>query len=214
MVDDKALSDAMSQALDFTYQTGRFRGRKGGFNQLAANFIDLSSTQLGSAFVPFPRYMVNAFRFFYEHAPVLGLFDAFGILNKSRMTDRIGKNITGFMMMGAFYAMREQLGDETTGAYHKNPFGHGTFDARSLYLTPYALLGDILYELENREGHLRGYGYRLHDNEKVSENWSSRDLISAFTGGAFGRAGVSLDLMDGLVNTLTKESISRSNESK
>jgi len=210
MVDDKALSDAMSQALDFTYQTGRFRGRKGGFNQLAANFIDLSSTQLGSAFVPFPRYMVNAFRFFYEHAPVLGLFDAFGILNKSRMTDRIGKNMTGFMMMGAFYAMREQLGDETTGAYqYKNPFGHGTFDARAALgpFTPYALLGDILYRVGKPGGSLeRGYGYRLHDNEKVSENWSSRDLISAFTGGAFGRAGVSLDLMDGLVNTLTKES--------
>ena len=33
-----------------------------------------------------------------------------------------------------------------------------------------------------------------------------RDLTSAITGGAFGRAGVSLDIMDGLVTSLTKES--------
>jgi len=211
MMDEKALAQGMEQAMDFTYQTGRFRGRKGGFNTLAAAFIDVTSTQLGSTFVPFPRYMVNAFRFAYEHAPILGLTDlGTGILNNSRMTDRIAKTLTGTMMLTAFYGMREQLGDETTGAYqYKNPFGHGTFDARAALgpFTPFAALADYLYRLGKPNGYFeREHGFRLHDNEKVSEKISMRDLSSALTGGAFGRAGVSLDLMDGLVTALTKES--------
>lgn len=132
-MDDKAIADAMSSALDFTYQTGRFRGRKGGFNKFVIGFIDFFSSKLGSTFVPFPRYMINAVRFAYEHAPILGLYDAGGILNNARYADRLAKTITGFSMLTAFYGMREQLGDETTGAYqYKNPFGHGTFDSRRL----------------------------------------------------------------------------------
>ena len=211
MVDEKALAQGMSHAMDFTYQTGRFRGRKGGFNTLAAAFIDVTSTQLGSTFVPFPRYMVNAFRFAYEHAPVFGLTDlGTGILNSSRMTDRIAKQFTGLMMLTAFYGMREQLGDENTGAYeYKNPYGHGTFDARAALgpFTPFAALADYIYRLGKPNGTFeREFGFRLHDNEKVSEKIKMRDLTSAITGGAFGRAGVSLDIMDGLVTSLTKES--------
>ena len=210
LMDDKAIANAMSEAMDFTYQTGRFRGRKGGFNQVAAGFIDTFSTQLGSTFVPFPRYMVNAFRFFYEHAPVLGMIDAFGILNKARGADRFAKQITGMGMITALYGMREQLGDETTSAYqYKNPFGHGTFDARAALgpFTAFAALADYLYRLGKPNGFFeREYGFKLHDNEKVSEKISVRDLTTALTGGAFGRAGVSLDMMDGLVSALTKES--------
>ena len=210
MIDDKAIANAMTEAMDFTYQTGRFRGRKGGFNQVAAGFIDTFSTQLGSTFVPFPRYMVNAFRFFYEHAPVFGMIDAFGILNKARGADRFAKQLTGYGMLTAFYGMREQLGDETTSAYqYKNPFGHGTFDARAALgpFTPFAALADYLYRLGKPNGYFeREYGFRLHDNEEVSEKISIRDLTTALTGGAFGRAGVSLDMMDGLITALTKES--------
>jgi len=210
MVDDKAIANAMTEAMDFTYQTGRFRGRKGGFNQVAAGFIDTFSTQLGSTFVPFPRYMVNAFRFFYEHAPIFGMIDAFGILNKARGADRFAKQMTGFGMLTAFYGMREQLGDETTSAYqYKNPFGHGTFDARAALgpFTPFAALADYLYRLGKPNGYFeREHGFRLHDNEEVSEKISIRDLTTALTGGAFGRAGVSLDMMDGLITALTKES--------
>ena len=35
MMDDKAIASAMQQAMDFTHQTGRFKGRKGGFNTFA-----------------------------------------------------------------------------------------------------------------------------------------------------------------------------------
>ena len=39
-MDDKAIASAMSQAMDFTYQTGKFLGKEGGFNRFAASFID------------------------------------------------------------------------------------------------------------------------------------------------------------------------------
>ena len=209
MMDDKAIASAMQQAMDFTYQTGRFKGRKGGFNTFADGFINIFSSKLGSAFVPFPRYMINAFRFAYEHAPIFGLYDAGGILNKAGGLDRLSKQITGLTTLTAFYGMREQLGDETTGAYqYKNPFGHGTFDARAALgpFTPFAALADYLYRLGKPKGYFeREYGFRLHDNDKVSEKMSIRELSTSLTGGAFGRAGVSLDMIDGLAKVLAQE---------
>ena len=112
-------------------------------------------------------------------------------------------------MITAFYGMREQLGDETTGAYqYKNPFGHGTFDARakiSMTFHTICKLADYLYRLGKPNGFFeREYGFRLHDNDKVSEKISIRDLTTALTGGAFGRAGVSLDIVDGLTSALQR----------
>ena len=76
--------------------------------------------------------------------------------------------------------MREQLGDETTGAYqYKNPFGHGTFDARAYYILSlrFTRLADYLYRLGKPKGYFeREYGFRLHDNDKVSEKMSIREL--------------------------------------
>jgi|11_taG_2_1085331.scaffolds.fasta_scaffold01997_1 hypothetical protein len=81
-VDDKILSDAMKEAFEFTYQTGDFAMRKGGFNKAADMFINAASTSFGGIFAPFPRYMVNQFRFAYEHAPILGMVNLAGIKNK------------------------------------------------------------------------------------------------------------------------------------
>ena len=64
------------------------------------------------------------------------------------MTERIGKQMTGLSMIGAFYGMRSQLGNENTGAYeYTNPFGHGTFDARASLgpFTAFAWFADLLY---------------------------------------------------------------------
>ena len=210
MMDDKSVAQAMNQAMDFTYQTGRFKGRGGGFNDAAGIFIDFfSRSTLASTFVPFPRYMVNAFRFAYEHAPVLGMFNLGNILNKSGASERFGKQVTGFSMLAAFYGMREQLGDESTGAYvYKNPFGHGTFDARAALgpFTPFAVLADMLYSYGGPNGPLeKRFGYRLHENDKVVPDFKARDLITSLTGGAFGRAGVSLDFVDGLTKAIVAE---------
>jgi len=196
LMDDKALAGAMEKALDFTYQTGKFRGKSGIFNSAADTFIQASSSQLGSAFVPFPRYIVNQFRFVYEHAPVLGMLDLGGILNKTNSAERFGKQVTGLAMIGAFLGMRATLGDENTGAYeYKNPFGHGTFDARASLgpFTAFAWFADLLYTNGGPKG--ASFMPRLHDNDKVLPSLNTRELMEAFTGG-FGRSGTGLMVID------------------
>ena len=202
MLDDKSVAIAMEKALDFTYQTGKFAGKEGQFNKFAAGFIDFASGTFGSSFIPFPRYLVNQFRFFYEHAPIIGLLDNAkvpllgGILNKSSMTERIGKQVTGLSMIGAFYGMRAHLGDENTGAYeYKNPFGHGSFDARASLgpFTAFAWFADLLYTNGGPKG--SSFMPRLHDNDKVLPSLNTRELLEAFTGG-FGRSGTGLAVID------------------
>ena len=207
MINDKAMASAMEKALDFTYQTGRFKGKEGIFNDGANFFINASSTQLGSAFVPFPRYIVNQLRFVYEHAPIIGLMDAGGILNKTPMAERVGKNITGMTMLGAFFGMRDNMGDETTGAYqYKNPFGHGTFDARAS-LGPfmgYAFAADALYRIGRPGGPLdKKFGITFHDNAKVSGTIKTREIVEALSGG-LSRAGTGLQFVDEIVKIATE----------
>jgi hypothetical protein len=208
LMDDKALATSMEKALDFTYQTGKFRGKKGLFNSMADTFIQASTTQLGSAFVPFPRYIVNQFRFVYEHAPILGLMDIGGILNKASTAEKMGKQLTGLMMLGAFFGMRDNLGDETTGAYeYKNPFGHGTFDARASLgpFMAYAFVADALYQIGRPNGELEKLtGTRLHDNDKVTGNIKTREFVEALSGG-LSRAGTGLQFVDEVVKLATED---------
>ena len=215
MMDDKALAGAMEKALDFTYQTGKFRGKAGVFNSAADTFIQASSSQLGSAFVPFPRYIVNQFRFVYEHAPIIGMLDIGGVLNKSATAERFGKQVTGLAMLGAFFGMRDNLGDETTGAYeYKNPFGHGTFDARASLgpFMAYAFAADALYQIGRPNGELeKAFGYRLHDNDKVTGNIKTREFVEALSGG-LSRAGTGLQFVDEIVKLATEETALDSNK--
>jgi uncharacterized protein YcfJ len=217
IMDDKALSGAMEKALDFTYQTGKFRGKEGIFNSAAATFIDASSSQLGSAFVPFPRYIVNQFRFVYEHAPILGTFDMLGILNKSNSAERFGKQVTGLAMIGAFYGMRTTLGDETTGAYeYKNPFGHGTFDARASLgpFMAYAFVADYLFRKGRPGGEIEQLtGTALHDNDKVSGTIKTREITEALSGG-LSRAGTGLQFVDGIVGLFVGENALEGNKAE
>ena len=213
MMDDKALAGAMEKALDFTYQTGKFRGKQGVFNSAADTFIQASASQFGSAFVPFPRYIVNQFRFVYEHAPILGMLDIGGVLNKSATAERFGKQMTGMAMIGAFFGMRENLGDENTGAYeYKNPFGHGTFDARASLgpFMAYAFVADALYQIGRPNGELeKAFGYRLHDNDRVTGNIKTREFVEALSGG-LSRAGTGLQFVDEIVKLATEDTATES----
>ena len=184
-VDEDLIAKGMEEAIDFTYQTGRFQGREGAFNSVADTFIQASSTQLGSTFVPFPRYLVNQFRFFYEHTPILGMVDAFGILNKSDFDQRIGKQLGGAMMLTGLYALRANHGDETTGPFeYKNPFGTGIVDAQASLgpFSAHAFAADAIY--------------RALNPDKVSRPAKIRDFVKSLGGGQFRPTG--LAIVDGL----------------
>jgi hypothetical protein len=187
-IDEDLIAKGMEEAIDFTYQTGRFKGKEGAFNSVADTFIQASSTQLGSTFVPFPRYLVNQFRFFYEHTPILGMVDAFGILNKSDFDQRIGKQLGGAMMLTGLYALRANHGDETTGPFeYKNPFGTGIVDAQASLgpFSAHAFAADAIY--------------RYFNSDKISRPAKIRDFVKALGGGQFRPTG--LGLVDGLFDT-------------
>ena len=169
-IDDKLTAKAMEQALEFTYQAGKFHKKEGWFNKIFANgVINFGQSRLGSLVIPFPRYLINRYRFFYEHAPIIGMFDfGSGILNKSTVADRVGKQLGGITTLYAFMQMRANLGTEDTGAFEfysptgpegdsrfkgamRNVLGStgGYFDLKAT-LGPYAMtawLSDFMYRM-------------------------------------------------------------------
>ena len=212
-IDDEAIGKAMEAALDFTYQTGKFQGRTGSFNKIADTFISVASNSvLASTAVPFPRYLINQFKFTYEHIPILGLFDfGTGILQKeggktAGFAERFGKSVTGLATLSAFFAVRNQFGDETTGPYQyfdpTNP--NKTFKAEA-NLGPFmgfAMLADLIYR-HSGPNKKPMFGVvdlpQLHDNDKVAVDipYNAREIAQAFTGGQ-GRAGTGLAIIDGI----------------
>ena len=222
-IDDDVFTKAMDEAFDFTYQTGNFASREGGFNKLAAGIINVFSTPLGSAFVPFPRYMVNQLRFAYEHAPVFGLINLGGISNKSggkagvvgtsigmdsvarlNLTpEAIGKQIGGLTTLGTFMGLRYNYGDATTGPFEYRDITSGNkFDARASIgpFSAYAWFADLMYR-KNIGGYVTGIDTPVRESTDVFEEApvSVRDFVQIFTGGQ-GRAGTGLDVVDGAVN--------------
>lgn len=193
----ETVSKGMTEALDFTYQTSDFYSREGGFNRLAEGFIKTFQTPLGSTFIPFPRYLVNQFRFVYEHTPILGGINVGGILNKPGtktgakavepmfdLTDpeKFAKQATGFMTFTAMYALRETFGDETTGPFeYDNPYGSGTVNAEALLgpFSSFAVVADMVH-------------YARTPERKNAP--SVEDIIKALGGGQF--RGTGLDLVD------------------
>ena len=214
-VDEKSIARAMDEALDFTYQTGKFKGREGFFNKFADTFIDGASSTFGSAVVPFPRYLINQFRFVYEHAPVFGMLNIGGILNKTgggsqAMAVRMGKQFSGFATLGAFFAMRVNMGDENTKFYeYKDPTSGGVVSAKAS-LGPFmfpAYVADMLYRLGKPGGYLeKEWGLpTLHSNDRVaSEKINTREMVEALTGSQF-RSGTGLDIIDGSIKLLLGE---------
>ena len=218
LIDDKAIGGAMEKAIDFTYQSGKFRERRGWMNTFFDGFIQLSSSIIPSAAIPFPRYLVNQLIFQYEHMPILGMVNMGGILNKRGKAgeksfikldpESFAKQATGLAMLSAFYGLRHEFGDENTGPYDFK------FQGKSYDLTAslgpfmgFAYLADWLYRHTGpNESSRKVAGITLpqiHDNNKVAVGipGKTRDFINAFTGG-LGRAGTGLYVVDSLVDNL------------
>ena len=218
LINDKAIGGAMEKAIDFTYQSGKFRERRGWMNTFFDGFIQFSSGILPSAAIPFPRYLVNQLIFQYEHMPILGMVNMGGILNKRGKAgeksfikldpESFAKQATGLAMLSAFYGLRHEFGDEKTGPYDFK------FQGKSYDLTAslgpfmgYAYLADWLYRHTGPDESSRKVAGitlpQIHDNNKVAVGipGKTRDFINAFTGG-LGRAGTGLYVVDSLVDNL------------
>lgn len=215
-------ADAMEEAFDSAYQTGSFHaGRKGVFNTFARGFIELGQTPLGATFIPFPKYLVNQFRFVYEHTPVLGLMNFGGILNKPGKEygkfakldpEQFAKSMTGLVGLTTFMSLRANYGDENTKWYeYKNPLNPAeTFDARAALgpFSMYAFVADVLY---------RQNPFKWHSNDKVAQGVGQsinyEEAIKALGGGTI-RSGSGLALIDGVFNIISGETGYAAGEAK
>ena len=227
LIPDEAIGKAMAEALRFTYQEGKFQGKAGTFNKLADGFIALASSILGSTFAPFPRYMVNQLVFQWEHAPILGLVNLGGILNKPggkkgvrgigagdlRIVlddEAVGKQLGGLGMLAAFYGIRANYGDENTGPYEFK-IGGETYDLTAA-LGPFmgaAFFADWLYRHTGPKQQGTVFGQKLpvlHDNDKVAVgiNLKSRDAINAIVGGS-AKGGSGLYIVDAIVDEILND---------
>jgi hypothetical protein len=228
-IDPKIVGEAMKTALEFSYQSGKFANKAGGFNSAANWFITTASRNIPlSSIVPFPRYLVNQLIFQYEHAPILGLINFGGILNKSggkkgirgidvglesfgvRLAlddEAIGKQLGGLATIAAFYGIRSQFGDENTGPYEFK-IGGSTYNLEAA-LGPFmgaAWIADWLYRNTGpkQRGSVLGMELpKLHDNDKVAVGISGkpRDAINAFLGGS-AKGGSGLWIVDSTVDSL------------
>ena len=222
-----AIKDAMTTALEFTYQTGKFQGKAGFANKLFDGFISTMSNVLPSTVVPFPRYLVNQFIFQYEHAPIIGLMNVGGILNKrggekgikgisiglgdeirvKLDSEAFGKQMGGLGTLAAFYGLRHYFGDESTGPFEFKIMGE-TYDLTAA-LGPFmgsAFFADWLYRNTGpkKQGDILGFKLpKIHDNENIAVGigTKSRDAINAITGGT-GKGGTGLWIVDSIVDTL------------
>jgi len=216
-ISSKLLSEAMNEALEFTYQAGKFKAKGGFMNDIFDNFIKIFQTPGLSFAVPFPRYMVNQLRFIYEHTPVIGMINVGGILNKTDTAQRVGKQLGGLVTLYAMLQMRAQLGDENTGAFEFNtpqvgPFkSTGYYDARANLgpFSAFAVAADYLYRLlpnlDETTYKINMGGMEIDtfikQNPRLAKDvgYSSKDLVYAFTGGQ-GRGGTGLQFIDGMLD--------------
>ncbi len=220
-VPSEYISEAMTEAFEYTYQFSRFKEIEGGANQIANWFLKAGTNPIGAIFAPFPRYLVNQLRFWYTHAPVLGSINFGGILNKPGVKggkrtgtksaiaidgETLGKQMTGLATLGTFLGLRTIYGDETTDSYtFYNPTSGKKEDFRA-FLGPYSMFAfavDMIYRSDL-------YGIATGREEKdfnpynnlarslQDQPFKSKELLEAAFG-QLGKGGSGLYLVDAIV---------------
>lgn len=184
-----AMAKAIDEALAFTYQKSYAKG------SIAGRLIEQSSNPLFTAFIPFPRFLVNQTQFVYEHMPLLSL--AVGGVKAITDTpttlpfrERLAKQITGSALMYGALQLRSLEGPYVPWNQVTDPDGNRK-DVTAL-LGPFAptfFVTDLLNRVSSGgrgSESLDKYAFPLMDANQFQEydyhkiNW--RDAAKALTG--------------------------------
>jgi len=179
---------AMDEALSFTYQKGFKKGTPAGI------ITQLSSNPLFTAFVPFPRFLVNQTQFMYEHMPLLSFAGAaVKLMGKGNgksinMKERITKQITGSLFLYGALQVRAMQGPETPWNYIKDQNTGMLYDITALLgpFAPFFFGADVI--LRANKGQLKELSPVITEetrNKYEKSNWDEinwRDVSKAFTG--------------------------------
>ena len=203
-IDDRYIAEAMQWAMEFNYQKN-IRGDYA-ITQFGIETLNKISNIpfVGSAVVPFPKFMINSMKFMYEHAPVLGSADLIagrkGIpraLGKEgnaylqqQAINRISKQVTGGALLTLAYAIRTS----EVGGEHWDEIMDGNGNTQNIGtwypLAPALWIADFIVQI----GDMYRQDYTLPDRTTVrdvgdfkSQWWE--DTAKAL-GGPSSRAGI------------------------
>jgi len=196
-----ALKQAVEDALEFTYQRSFQNDTARAFSNVvhAVPFI-------GTSFVPFPRFMMNAMKFTYEYSPFnMAMYrEAFQVATGTgqreigQSYEQVSKGMVGVAALAGATAFRmsELAGDRW---YEARSTEGGTTDLRPMFpAAPYLFLGDLIA--------------RQIKGEPVMENRRTiQDGIQAISGAQF-KAGMGLYMLENGLEDLTSGDTERVNK--
>jgi hypothetical protein len=147
-VGKKIMEDSITDTLDKTFANSPDHGT------VVSNLIKaVNDTPVLNMVIPFPRFMYNASKFFFEHSP-LGLLKILSPAERAQIAagnvSTYSKAITGTIMFGAYYQFRQSkwAGEK----WYEAKIGNHTIDMRAF--NPYTgalLAADIIHRWNSDE---------------------------------------------------------------
>lgn len=183
---EEAYQNALNATLDYTYSG---RPKRDSFADLFVRAVEKGGLPLATV-MPFPRFMVNAMKFQFDHSPA-----GFARLLSKAEREKFAKGDTSALskaMVGSslLYAAYEFRNSENAGEkwYEAKTDSGKTFDLRPFFpAAPYLLVADIIK--------------RAQDGS-VDLAFEAKDILQGLTGAQF-RAGGGLYVADELIRDLS-----------
>ena len=153
----------------------------------------MSSNPLFTAFVPFPRFLVNQTQFMYEHMPLLSFAGAAVKKAKDKplgmnMRERFTKQATGALFLYGALQVRAMQGPETPWNYIKDQNTGLLYDITALLgpFAPFFFGADVILRA-NKGALAENVPVITQENQDKyeSSNWDEinwREVSKAFTG--------------------------------
>ena len=186
-IDSRFINDGMEWALEYNYQS-----RNIAENAVGREFSDLvykmsNLPVVGSAIIPFPKFLINMYKYLYEHSPLTVLpfsqnkfanmwrNDATGF-QKDAAIKRLSKGISGTALLTLAYAVRnsEYAGTEWNLLKDDTP---GQLDIATWFpFAPHAYMGEFIKQL-------------VDDERTTIKDKTKEDFLKALLG-TTGRSGI------------------------
>lgn len=183
---EEAYQNALNATLDYTYSA---RPKPDSFADLFVRAVEKGGLPLASV-MPFPRFMVNAMKFQFDHSPA-GFFRLLSKAEREKFaagdTSALSKAMVGSSLLYAAYEFRNS---ETAGEkwYEAKTKDGKTFDLRPFFpAAPYLLVADII---------------KRSQDGSVDLAFEAKDILQGLTGAQF-RAGGGLYVADELIRDLS-----------
>ena len=183
---EEAYQNALNATLDYTYSA---RPKADSFADLFVRTVEKGGLPLATV-MPFPRFMVNAMKFQFDHSPA-GFFKLLSKAERDKFakgdTSALSKAMIGSTLLYSAYEFRnsDQAGEKWFEAKTKDG---KTFDLRPFFpAAPYLLVADIIK--------------RAQDGS-IDLAFTAKDVLQGLTGAQF-RAGGGLYVADELIRDLS-----------